>query len=276
MDQSVTDVLDQRPACLDRVFINVPLTMLVEGYLDLFINNRLKPEIGIDGPALDRFDRRTFARVGRAFRRAGLPVTLHGPFADLVVGAQDSRILAATRHRLNRFAAQAPHLEPVGMVLHPAYDHKRYMFYRDHWLEATLESLRPVAETCQRIGARLSLENTFEQTPDIFFEIMPHLPGVGFCLDPGHVAAFSDTPLDGWLSALGAQVTHLHLHDNDGAADNHLPLGQGTIDFAHLFRFLTSTKGPPAPPIVALEPHQEQDVPQMVAVLETMWPSAWR
>jgi sugar phosphate isomerase/epimerase len=90
------------------------------------------------------------------------------------------------------------------------------------------------------------------------------------------VAAFSETSLADWLSALGTRVTHLHLHDNDGTADQHLPLGQGTIDFAYLFRFLTSPQGPPARPLIALEPHREEDVPQMVAGLAAMWPAAWR
>jgi sugar phosphate isomerase/epimerase len=270
------DQLPHRPACLDKVFINVPLTMLVQGYLNMFIANRLRPEIGVDGEALDRYDRRTFARIGREFNRAGIQLTLHGPFLNLVPGAMDRKILGATRQRMNRFAELAPLLGPVGIVVHPEYDPRRHVFYRDYWLETTVATFEPLARVCNREGIVLSLENTYEQTPDILLELLPRLPGVGFCLDPGHVASFSGTPMKKWLAALGDKVTHLHLHDNDGSSDQHLPLGQGTIDFKSVFRHLNSTKGPPRPPLITLEPHREEDVPAMVLGLEQIWPRAWR
>jgi sugar phosphate isomerase/epimerase len=270
------DLFITRPACLDKVFINVPLTMLAQGFLKVFIDNRLRPEIGVDGEAMDRYDRRTFARIGRELRRAGIQLTLHGPFLNLVAGALDRRILQATRDRLNRFAELAPYLGPLGVVVHPEYDPRRHVFYRDYWLETTVTSFEPLARVCRREGIVLSLENTYERTPDTLLELLSRLPGAGFCLDPGHVASFAGTPLKLWLDALGSRVTHIHLHDNDGSADQHLPVGQGTIDFPSIFRRLTSKKGPPRPPLVTLEPHREEDVPAMVLGLDKIWPRAWR
>ncbi len=270
------DRFPHRPACLDKVFINVPLTMLAQGYLKVFLANRLRPEIGVDGEAMDRYDRRTFARIGREFARAGIELTLHGPFLNLVAGAVDQRILRATRQRLDRFAELMPYLGPKGVVVHPEYDPRRHIFYRDYWVETTVASFEPLAGVCRTEGIILSLENTYEQTPDILVELLSRLPGAGFCLDPGHVVSFAGTPLTLWLDALGTRVTHLHLHDNDGSSDQHLPVGQGTIDFQSVFRRLISPKGPPRPPLVTLEPHREEDVPATVLGLDRIWPRAWR
>jgi sugar phosphate isomerase/epimerase len=32
-----------------------------------------------------------------------------------------------------------------------------------------------------------------------------------------------------WITTLGERITYVHLHDNDGSGDQHLPLGQGNL-----------------------------------------------
>jgi len=54
--------------------------------------------------------------------------------------------------------------------------------------------------------------------------------------------------------------THFHLHDNNGSKDEHLPLGNGKIDFYPLIGFLKKRK---ELPLITLEPHEEAD----------LWPS---
>ena len=40
------------------------------------------------------------------------------------------------------------------------------------------------------------------------------------------------------MQALGHYLTHVHLHDNDGSGDQHLPLGQGTVPLPDVFAAL--------------------------------------
>ena len=49
------------------------------------------------------------------------------------------------------------------------------------------------------------------------------------CLDVGH-ANLAREPLRRYAEALGSRVRVLHVHDNDGFRDLHLPLGAGTLD----------------------------------------------
>jgi sugar phosphate isomerase/epimerase len=60
-------------------------------------------------------------------------------------------------------------------------------------------------------------------------------------------------PLEDWVGVLGPRLLEIHLHDNHGDADEHLPLGQGSIDFPGLFSFLEEKK---VRPIYTIEPHE--------------------
>ena len=268
--------LNHRPRALDHVHVNIPLAMLAEGHLELFLRNRLAPEIGLDGRALDAFDRSACADFALALSEAELPVTVHGPFIDLSPGAIDPRILAVTRERFAQLIDRAEVFRPEVVVVHADYQPLRHFFYYDQWLETTAETFGPVLEGVGAMGARLAVENTFEDTPKPLLDLLERLPGAGICLDPGHVSAFSKTPLDPWIEALGPRITHLHLHDNDGTADWHWGLGRGTIELRKLFDYLTATRAPEDRPSVTLEPHTEQDFLDGLPGLEGLWPAEWR
>ena len=101
---------------------------------------------------------------------------------------------------------------------------------REQWLAHSLETWGMVMERAD--GVPLFLENVFEPTPAQHVQVLRALGGrAGACLDIGHWHAFADgarkADLADWLSALGAFPMHLHLHDNDGSADQHLGLGEG-------------------------------------------------
>jgi sugar phosphate isomerase/epimerase len=69
---------------------------------------------------------------------------------------------------------------------------------------------------------------------------------------------------------LGPYIGQLHLHDNHGSHDEHLPLGSGKIDFYQLFTYLKSNEIPQ--PIITLEPHQEEDLWPSLDYLAKVWP----
>ena len=56
-------------------------------------------------------------------------------------------------------------------------------------------------------------------------------PRVQVCLDIGH-AHYAQAPLEQWFDELGEHIGYLHLSDNNGQFDEHLPLGMGTVDWA--------------------------------------------
>ena len=257
---------------LHRVQINIPFTMLYDSYLDRFLEYELNPEIGIDAAALERFEFSDFKHIAEKLHNRALSITLHGPFSDLSAGSTDPAVKAVTRSRFEQLLNLVPVFKPRAVVCHPGYDRKRYGYYREEWIENSLETWSWLADGLNELNSRLMLENVYEDGPEdmsiIFERLKPQK--VGFCLDPGHLSAFGQSGLDIWLKSLGSYIGQLHLHDNHGSNDEHLAMGYGIIDFKLIFKYLKANNLPQ--PIVTLEPHQEEDLWPSLDYLARIWP----
>jgi sugar phosphate isomerase/epimerase len=74
---------------------------------------------------------------------------------------------------------------------------------------------------------------------EYFSRVMKAVPALRFHLDVGH--AFIENRMQGmrdYIDAFGDRLAHVHMHDNHGKWDEHLPLGMGKIDFRKVVRFL--------------------------------------
>ena len=60
------------------------------------------------------------------------------------------------------------------------------------------------------------------------------------CLDVGHVNAYSSVSVEDWIDCWGELLSHTHLHNNDGTADTHSALWDGTLDIKSLIHSLPS------------------------------------
>jgi len=257
---------------LPLVQVNIPFTMLYDTYLDRFIEYRLNPEIGIDAEALERFELSDFQRIAEKLHERHLSITLHGPFVDLAAGSIDPAVKAVTRNRFEQLLNLAAVFKPGAVVCHAGYDWKRYGFFKDEWIESSLDIWSWLADSLMTHDARLMLENVYEDDPEDIGVILDRLKhqNVGFCLDAGHLFAFGNGELKQWLAVLGSTIGQLHLHDNHGLKDEHLPLGAGRIDFNLLFDHLVSKDLPR--PIITLEPHREEDLWPTLDYLAAVWP----
>ena len=104
---------------------------------------------------------------------------------------------------------------------------------------AFVEAIRPLIEQTAAAGLLLAIENTPEHAPEVFNDLFARLrgrnaadaPHVGMCLDIGH-ANLCIATLNNYLGfvdrlELEVPILHLHLHENWGDADSHLPLFTG-------------------------------------------------
>ena len=110
--------------------------------------------------------------------------------------------------------------------------------YTDRGIDAYVNSLVPVISYAASQGIRLSIENTPLTGPTDFNDLFRCLDKlnidtshVGMCLDIGHANLFSGTWNDyiRYIDELepGVPIIHLHLHENWGDRDSHLPLYTG-------------------------------------------------
>ncbi len=257
---------------ITKVQVNIPYRMLKEGYLEKFLELGLNPEIGFDAETLDHISPARAEAVARQFLQKGRTITLHGPFTDLSPGSPDKAIQSISRRRFEQLAALVPIFKPKCVVCHTGYDQKRYWPMRESWLENSLQVWRPLAKTFKKDGTCLMLENVYEKDPS---EILPLILGlkdhvVGFCLDIGHQAAFGEASISKWVQSMSSHIQQLHLHDNNGARDDHLALGTGNINIKGVFQELHTLDIQPA--AITLEPHRAQDLMPSLKYLADIWP----
>lgn len=231
---------------------------LLETELGFFLQHRIAPEIAFSWRELDELSSDRMWAMGRELAAAELAVTVHAPFHDLNPGALDPLVTAVTRKRIEQSLSAAGCLGARLMVVHPGFDRWRYQGQEHLWLEASASFWEPLLPQAADQNCLLALENIFDHQPDPLATLLDQLnsPWLSHCFDIGHWQLFSRTPLAEWFNRLGPHTAHLHLHDNHGDADEHLPVGAGKIDFGELFRLVQTLPKRPSMTCEALG-HQD-------------------
>ncbi len=253
----------------DYCFINAPFAQLQAGLLELFLKNRLQPEIGLEGECLWDAEKDAFRKTADILKQHNLSCTLHAPFSDLAPGGFDSRIRALSREKLRLAFELIPVFNPRSIVCHLGFEKNKHNYNLDTWLKNALETWKELLDIAERHQTLVMFENTYETSPMIHRTLFKKLdsPVLGLCLDVGHLMAFANTPWQVWLdeNEVGPWLGQLHLHDNLGDSDDHLAIGQGNFNFSELFDYLRSRR---LSPLITLEPHSEEDLWQSLAAIE--------
>ncbi len=216
----------------------------------------LFPEVYLPGELLDSISDHQILTMTR-WREEGKGLTFHAPFTDLTPGGFDPRVLEVTRFRFSQVMDLAEKVRPEQIVFHPGFDDFRFAFREELWLENSLRVWGELVEAANRIKTRVCLENVFDPRPDHLFQLREKIgQELGFCLDTGHILIFSEVPLKEWLDAFSDGLRELHLHDNHGREDLHLPVGEGAFDFRFLWGEVTE-RG--LEPVVVLEHHSAEE-----------------
>lgn len=110
------------------------------------------------------------------------------------------------------------------------------------------EAIAEIAEDARAAGVTLMVENlgrSFSR-PDDLRPIFDAAAGARFHLDVGHAhmwrGAREPNRTQALLEAFGERLAHVHVHDNLGADDLHLPLGAGTVDWRAVVRALKGAR----------------------------------
>jgi sugar phosphate isomerase/epimerase len=109
-------------------------------------------------------------------------------------------------------------------------------------MQHVIDSINQVARRCRELGVFCVLENKlphllFGNTSDILW-ILDGINGaeVGACLDTGH--AFLSGDVHNLIHKLAGHLKMIHAHDNGGTNDDHLPPGEGKIDWRQVLQDL--------------------------------------
>ena len=113
---------------------------------------------------------------------------------------------------------------------------------REQVQNLVIRRLRTVVELGEQYGVKVLIENVglrpkqslLFDLPE-FMALLELFPEAGVLLDTGHAN------VNGWdipavVKTLGKRLVACHLHDNSGLGDEHLPIGQGSIDWEAYFK----------------------------------------
>lgn len=114
--------------------------------------------------------------------------------------------------------------------------------------EAVCRSLDDLMPFLEKNHLQIALENADWENWVLLKKFMDRYPPeqLGLCYDSGH--AFLEKDHSSMLSELGDRLLSIHLSDNDGSFDHHLPPGYGNIDWENLCGLIarSSYQGPAA------------------------------
>lgn len=164
------------------------------------------------------------------YRNSGRTRALHGAFIDVNPASGDPAFRELSRRRCRESCALAVALGAEQVVFHSSAFPFLRGGYLEDWADLCAAFYIELAE--EYSGLTLCIENSQDLDPGPLEALMKRTgDGVRVCLDIGH-AHYSGTPLEVWFDRLGGSFACLHLSDNRGRFDDHLPLGDGGIDWA--------------------------------------------
>ena len=183
-------------------------------------------DLTIEGPNANTVD---VTKLRPILNTYGLSVTGHTdpclPYAYPVQGVRKACLV-----ELERCARIFSALGTRIMNIHPCYYCPPAM--RNDLVTFNIEALIPIVEMAKTCNLTLVLENykaPFDRV-SIFKKILAAVPGLKLHLDFGH-ANFGADNHEVFCAELGEHIQHVHFSDNRSRADDHMPLGVGTVNW---------------------------------------------
>ena len=169
----------------------------------------------------------------------------HGPLSDVNIGSLNPRLRQAATKEITDGVISAGRMGFEVYTIHPGFWTPVGMLDTGAVYEAVHTSLSEVDKVSKDAGVKVALENmpdmptTMGKTPA---DLLSMLEGtdLGMCFDVGH--AHTAGTVDDFL-AHSKRFTNVHIHDNRGKRDEHLPIGDGSVDFRKVMAGLADYKG---------------------------------
>ena len=110
-----------------------------------------------------------------------------------------------------------------------------HLFPATEGLKWQIESLRTLLAAAKELPVELMYEpiDTEHDTPEHIRAVLEALPELGCHLDLGHSNVHGRSPAP-MIRRFGPRLRHLHVHDNNGREDLHLPPGAGVINWSEI------------------------------------------
>ncbi|MBI4757948.1 MAG: sugar phosphate isomerase/epimerase [Chloroflexi bacterium] len=170
---------------------------------------------------------------------------IHTPVGKIKLGSIDPIVRQTSLQEVKRAIDLAAGLGARLITVHstPCNDHERDSDPEMERLER--EALSEICAGAAHHGVTIALEN---MPPGSIFPhrysdfsgllaLLKEIAPLGITLDVGH-ANLAQISLPDMVHQLSHRIRHIHIHDNDGSGDQHLPVGQGAVDWIGFMKAL--------------------------------------
>ena len=163
------------------------------------------------------------------YKKSDRVTSVHGCFMDVNPGSGDEKFCSLSIERCRESCELAKTINARFVVFHSS----AFPFLRGPYLDVWSERCAQFfAELAAEYDLKFCIENSFDLDPTPLRMLMERLdhPKIRVCLDIGH-ANYSHASLTQWFEELGEYIEYLHISDNRGQFDDHLPVGDGSVDW---------------------------------------------
>jgi sugar phosphate isomerase/epimerase len=180
--------------------------------------------------------------------KSGIEICVHAPFYDMNIAAFSPGIRRESVQLINKSVDLCAAVGGKTLIVHSGtHTYERRIGHNTdnnpllklQW-DNNIDSLKQINAYANSRGITVCLENIgFNSMDQSFEDLLEIRKAVGgslqFTLDFGH-ARLGQGAEEG-IRLLKENIRHIHLHDNHGKTDDHLPVGDGNYDFSGFIEF---------------------------------------
>lgn len=183
-----------------------------------------------------------FKKIEEVLASTKLGATVHAPYGDLNLATLNDPIW---RESIRQICSCVEHASALTdrITIHPGYISPVGKLMPQKVWDLQKEALRQIGKIATEHSVLACLENMISikeflcRRPEELIGMTEGIEGIGMTFDFGHANTVG--MVNDFLRYVD-RADHIHIHDNHGMSDEHLPLGAGTIEWEKVGREIAS------------------------------------
>lgn len=228
----------------DLIVLSNPIEKNIENLIEYGAD---KIELLMDGNEWNDLDD-TIKRMKKSLPHFNIDYTIHPPAWDINLTSENKAIRETSYQEYTKAIEFAYELKAEHVVIHPgfcfspAFDKKLAQKRATYYISELCHYAKP-------LGVKLAIENVGYNGTSIFTEaeytnfLINIDDTAGYLIDTGH-AHLNQWNIPKMIEKVNHRLFSLHLHDNLGSKDAHLPIGEGTIGWEPIYDALKTFSTP--------------------------------
>jgi sugar phosphate isomerase/epimerase len=184
------------------------------------------------------YDAASTKKLIKLLNKYGLSSTYHAPCHDIDLSSVNYGIWQESLRQTIEALEMASELNSDVLVVHAGQYYPGDPPGGECGRGRVIKALEQIIRRAEALGVAIGLENcpigpfSVLNTVTCFKDLLEDInhPFLGATVDLGHAYLNGEDPLH-YVKQMGSHLKHIHLNDNEGDDDTHVPLGRGHVDF---------------------------------------------